>query len=152
MGLNWDLLMFLQRTAAFVRKTAVFSLPLLRRTSRWNPTKNTEPENGFAEGLAAVLSNIWHAHEKWMIIGFLIISAISNSKRCNLWRTTLQRKADGYEACKQSLSTFYDFMRPDWMRKHYSPGDNFGLCQCLLILNFLARFDGFSKTWFRPSC
>ncbi len=65
--------------------------------------------------------------------GSLIISAVSSRDRCRIWRTTMQRKADGTG-------------RPPWLltaaracagrRDHQEHGQNHSIVSGLIILNF----------------
>ena len=50
-------------------------------------------------------------------IVFLTISAISSRACCKIWRTTMQRKADGHAIHKQTLMTFHTCKSLHWAKK-----------------------------------
>ena len=50
-------------------------------------------------------------------IGFLTISAISSRDCCKIWRTTMQRKADGHAIHKRTLMTFQNRKSLHWAKK-----------------------------------
>ena len=111
------LLIILQIPSASVRKTAIFGFPHMRRTAWWNHIKMKQAEKWLYKGFRYACQRPVIAPEIVCFIGFLTISAISSRDCCKIWRTTMQRKADGHAIHKQTLMTFLNRKSLYWTKK-----------------------------------
>ena len=117
MDFGGGLLIILQIPSASVGKTIIFGFPHMRRTAWWNHIKMKQAEKWLYKGFRYACQRPVLAPETVCFIGFLTISAIGSRDCCKIWRTTMQRKADGHAIHKQTLMTFHNRKSLHWAKK-----------------------------------